>query len=88
MSGLLSKVSQYILNPLILLGFGGALACFLWGIFQFLTNADSEEGREKGKRNIFWGIIGMVIMISVYGIINVILGTFGLPTPDIIKGKL
>ena len=88
MSDLLRKISVNILNPLILLGFGVALVCFLWGIFQFLTNADSEDGRQKGKRNIFWGIIGMVIMISVYGIISVILGTFSIPAPNLLKGKL
>jgi len=88
MSALLRKINIYILNPLILFCFGVALVYFLWGIFKFLSNPDSEEEREKGKRSIFWGIIGMVIMISVYGIIGIILGTFGIPAPNTLSNKL
>ena len=88
MSVLLRKIDQFILNPLILLGFAVALLYFLWGIFKFLANNESDEEREIGKRNMFWGIIGMAIMVSVYGIINVILGTFGLTGPTILQGLI
>jgi hypothetical protein len=86
MSALLRKIDSVILNPLILLGFGVALLYFFWGIFKFLSNADSDDEREIGKRNMFWGIVGMAIMVSVYGLINLIVGTFGLSTPSMIGG--
>ncbi len=88
MSVLLRKIDQFILNPLILLGFAVALLYFLWGIYKFLANNESDEEREIGKRNMFWGIIGMAIMVSVFGIINVILGTFGLTPPTILQGLI
>ncbi|HVS79592.1 MAG TPA: hypothetical protein VHF05_01305 [Candidatus Paceibacterota bacterium] len=78
---LLNAVNRYILNPIIVLMFMVALAMFFWGIFQFISNAESDRGREEGKQNMLWGIVGMFIMISVYGIIRVVLATFGLPTP-------
>jgi len=86
MSALLRKIDSVILNPLILLGFGVALLYFFWGIFKFLSNSDSDEEREIGKRNMFWGIVGMAIMVSVYGLINLIVGTFGLPAPNMLGG--
>ena len=78
----LNGVNQFILNPLIVLLFFIALIVFLWGLFRFISNAASEEARETGKRNIMWGIIGMFIMIAVYGIIKIILGTFGITGGD------
>jgi hypothetical protein len=41
----------------------------------------SDTNREEGKRKIFWGLFGMFIMFSVYGIIRLILGTFEIEAP-------
>lgn len=81
LNDLLNGINQFILNPLIGLLFFVALFVFLWGIFKFIGNAASEEARETGKRNMMWGIIGMFIMIAVYGIIRLVLGTFGITGP-------
>ncbi len=80
---LLLRINEFILNPLILLLFVLALVMFMWGIIEFLSGQDNEEAREKGKRNMFWGVIGMVIMFSVYGIIYTLLATFGIQEPDL-----
>lgn len=77
----LNKVNQFILNPVILLLFVVALVCFFWGLFQFIGNAGSDEGRETGKRNIVWGVIGMFIMVAVFGIIKIVLKTFDIGPP-------
>lgn len=79
------KVNEVILNPLIILLFAVALIVFFWGIFEFIAQSSSDEARERGKKNMVWGIIGMFIMFSVFGIINIILGTFGIePPPNIL----
>lgn len=75
---LLNQINRFILNPLIILLFSIALIVFMWGIFRFIANAGSEDARETGKRNMAWGIAGMFIMIAVFGIIKIILGTFGI----------
>ncbi|MDP2641870.1 MAG: hypothetical protein Q8P21_01075 [bacterium] len=74
----LNKVNQFILNPLILLAFGIAFLVFFWGIFQFISSQTADAKRDEGKRKIFWGLFGMFIMISAYGLIRLILGTFGI----------
>lgn len=76
--GFLGKVSEYILNPLILLAFAIAFLLFFYGVFQFVRSETADSGREQGKRKIFYGLIGMFIMFSAYGIINLILSTFGI----------
>ncbi len=74
----LDNVNAYILNPLIELVFAVATVIFFVGIIQFLVTAKTEEGRATGKRTLVYGLIGMFIMMGAYGIIHIILGTFGL----------
>jgi len=80
----LKAISRVILNPIITLAFAVALLVFFWGIFQFIKSETSDTGREEGKRKIMYGLIGMLIMISAYGLIRLILGTFGIPNPGFI----
>lgn len=78
---LLNKIIEVILQPIVVLMFVVALVVFFWGIVQFISKSNTDDGREKGKRNIVWGVVGMFIMFSVYGIIHFILQTFGIPAP-------
>lgn len=74
----LAKFADAIVNPLIVLMFAVALVYFLWGVFNYIKGAGSETDRETGGKHILWGVIGMFIMISVWGILRVALNTFGL----------
>lgn len=76
----LNKINQFILNPLILLAFAIAFLVFFWGIFQFISSQTANDNRDEGKRKIFWGLFGMFIMFSAYGLIHLILGTFSIPS--------
>lgn len=80
---LLNKINEFILNPLIVLMFAIALLTFFFGLAQFIYKAGTEDGRETGKRHMFWGIVGMFIMVAVYGIIGLILGTFDIPASTV-----
>lgn len=80
---LLANLNNVVVRPAILLLFGVAFVVFVWGIVEFIKNADDVKGRDTGKRSIIWGIVGMVIMVSVYGIINVVAGTIGVNPSDL-----
>jgi len=75
----LGKVNEFILNPLITLAFAIAFLLFFFGVFQFIRSETADSKREDGKRKIIYGLLGMFVMFSAYGIINLILGTFGIP---------
>lgn len=75
----LNKVNSVILNPIITLAFAIATIYFIYGIVLFI-GADGKD-REKGRNSIMWGLVGMFIMFSVYGIINLILKTFEINDP-------
>jgi hypothetical protein len=81
MDAFLGKVYTVVLQPIIFLLFGVAFLIFIWGLVKFIKDKDTDEGRATGWRNIFYGILGMVIMVSVFGIITIIAGTIGADVP-------
>lgn len=72
-----------IVNPLILLMFGVATAYFIFNFVRFLSLEPGDKNREESRKAIMWGIIGMVVMFSVYGLIRFTLNTFGIDANDI-----
>ena len=74
---LLDKIATYIINPLIILGFTVATIFLFYGIAEMIWKADSSD-LEKNKTNVKYGIIGLFIMFSVYGILRLVLDTFGI----------
>ena len=81
----LNRVNQLILNPIIMLLFGVSLVVFLYGIVKFLTLDAGDTGtkRSEARSAILWGMVGMLIMFSVYGLIRFVLDTFGITPNDI-----
>jgi len=77
---LLKKIDTFILNPIIGLAFAVATLVFLFGIFQFIMSETADNARETAKKKILYGLLGMFIMSSAYGLIHIVLGTFGIPT--------
>lgn len=74
----ISNVNRLIVNPLIGFIFAVAMVYFLYGMFKFVANAENEEKRTEGKSHMMYGIIGMTIMMGVFGILNLVLRTFNL----------
>lgn len=71
-------INRTIVNPLIQFAFIVAFVVFIWGVMQFIRNANNPDERKKGQDHMIWGIIGLVIMVSVFGIITLITRTFGI----------
>lgn len=81
----LLKVVTQIINPIILLLVATAFVVFLWGVFVFIAHAGEEAKREEGKKAVLWGLVGFVIIFGVYGIINLLVDTFGISVSQSIQ---
>jgi hypothetical protein len=46
-----------------------AFLFFLWGITRFMMTTDATK-REEAKKVIYWGLIGLFVMVAVWGIIK------------------
>lgn len=65
--------------PLLILG---ALVLFLFGVVKtFFWN--SGAGKEEGKGFILWGVVALFVMVSVWGLVNVLRSTFSLDNDNI-----
>jgi hypothetical protein len=76
----LSDVGAFIINIinniLVPVIFAIAFIVFVWGAFQtFIVGAQSEETKEHGKNLMLWGLIGFFVMVSVWGLVNILTGT-------------
>ncbi|MCX6787629.1 MAG: hypothetical protein NT108_00500 [Candidatus Kaiserbacteria bacterium] len=65
-----------IIVPVI---FALALASFVWGVVSyFFLHGSDDTKRTEGREFILWGILGMVVLVSVWGFVNVVLSTLGI----------
>lgn len=67
-----------ILSLLIPLLFGIALVGFLYGVVKFILNSGNPSKKEEGRTIMLWGIIGLFVMISVWGLVSILTNTFGI----------
>ncbi|XKT75109.1 MAG: hypothetical protein ACJKSS_03030 [Patescibacteria group bacterium UBA2103] len=82
LDGLLDGIVREIVNPLILLLVGVASVIFIYGVLEFIgTFGQSEDTRAKGRGHMIWGIVGLAIMIGVFGLLRITLNLFGLDAP-------
>lgn len=72
----MTKVYGEIFNPTIRLLVVVAFAYFFYGVVVFLSNMDSDEKKTTGKNHMIWGIVGLTVMLGVWGIMSILINTF------------
>lgn len=66
-----------ILNTALPLIIAGAVVYFIYGIATYVMSG-SDDAKDAAKDRIIYGIIGLFVMISVWGLVNILVNTFGL----------
>ena len=77
-----SDAGSFIINiingVLVPVLFAVAFIVFLWGAFStFIIGASDGKAKETGKNLMLWGLIGFFVMVSVWGLVNILTGTIG-----------
>ena len=54
-----------------------AFVVFLWGVFKFIRSSEQKD-KQESKQFIFMGLIGLFVMVSVWGIIKILNTTLGI----------
>jgi len=71
-----SFIINVINNILVPVLFAIAFIVFLWGAFKtFIVGANDAAVKESGKNLMLWGLIGFFVMVSVWGLVNILTGT-------------
>ena len=63
-------------NALLALLMVAAVVYIVWNIFLFIKNAASDD-RKAYQMGIVWGIVGLFVILSIWGLVNILEGTFG-----------
>lgn len=75
----LGRIIFVLLDLLALVTFiVGALAMiwFFWGIIQYVLKADNEEKQMQARSYMIYAVIGMFVMFSIWGLVNLVRNTF------------
>jgi hypothetical protein len=74
MLGLFTRIINALMPFIVAL----AVLFFMWGVFQFIKSAGNEDERNEGRNRMIYGIIGIFVMVSVWGFVNLLDQTFRL----------
>ena len=55
-----------------------AVIVFIIGVVKYIAGADEESKRTEGRNFMIYGLVALFVMVSVWGLVGVIQGTFGL----------
>jgi len=69
----IASVLNTIIPILIVLG----VVYFVWGVITYMIGQD-EEAKATGKNRIIYGIIGLVVIVAMWGLVRVVTNSFGL----------
>jgi len=69
----IGNVLNTLIPVLIVLG----VVYFVWGVVQYVM-ASEEEAKKKGRNRMIYGIIGLVVIVAMWGFVGIIQNSFGL----------
>jgi hypothetical protein len=79
---LIARIMQEIINPLIVLVFLIAVAAFGWGMVRYFAAGQGSDQRvHDAKKIMWWGVIGMFVLASMWGIVFLLCDFFGTCQP-------
>ena len=84
---IIDGITSYIFQPIASLLFALGFLIFIWGLVEFIANPNNSSVKEKGKKHMVYGILGLLIMTSVWGIVHLIEDTIGVDCSQVSVGK-
>jgi len=69
----IGEVLDTLIPVLIVLG----IVFFVWGVVSYVIGKD-EEAKKRGKDKMIYGIIGLVVIVAMWGLVGIITNTFDL----------
>ena len=76
LNSFLCKIAE-LLNAVIPVLIALAVVFFVWGVVTYVVSSE-EEAKKKGRERMIWGIIGLVVIVGMWGLVRLVTNTFGL----------
>ena len=74
-----------LVNTIIPILIAAAIAYFIYGVVRFVIASDADD-KGKARSIVIQGIIGLFVIVSVWGLVGVIQNSFGLGTGGSLSG--
>lgn len=75
---LVDKITSMVFQPLALLLFSVGFLVFIYGLVEFMYDPSNSSRQTTGKQHMIYGTIGLLIMVSIWGIVHLVTDTLGL----------
>lgn len=70
------SIIESVLVPLL---FAIAFLYFVYGVYKyFILGGDNDTERATGRQFVLWSLIGFAVILSVWGLVQILLETFGI----------
>jgi len=66
-----------LINTIIPILIAGAIAYFIYGVIKFVIAEDADD-KGKARSVVIQGIIGLFVIVSMWGLVGVVQNTFGI----------
>ncbi len=86
-NGLLNQ-AQDVLARLVPLLISAAVVLFLYGVLTYVLAGGDEEKREAGRHTMIYGLIAIFVMVSVWGLVNLLRDSLQLNTSTAVPNLL
>ena len=71
--------AKALLDQLVVFLIALAVVWFIWNVVKYTMSSD-EDGKEKAKSQMIWGIVAIAVIVSVWGLVAILQGLFGVNT--------
>ena len=71
------KFLKNVMDTATVLIVAAAAVFFLWNVFKYVMAGGDEEGKNDGRKGMIAGLIGIAIMVSLWGLVKILTNTFG-----------
>ena len=94
LQAILTATVTFINSTLIPFLMAIAFFFFIWNAFRyFIIGGSNPDSQEKARSLAIWGILGFVVIVSLWGIVNIFSNSFGIDdaapiTPDYMGGRV
>ncbi|MEK7642787.1 MAG: hypothetical protein AAB392_03245 [Patescibacteria group bacterium] len=77
---LIDSANRIVTSTLIPIAFALCLLYFFWGVAKYIKS--EGEGKAEGRSIMLWGIVGLFVASSIWGIVIFIQKELNLPKVD------
>lgn len=60
------------INGLVVIIFASLIVGMTYGVILYILNADNEKARVEIRGYLFWGIVGLIVLLGLWGILAIL----------------